>query len=79
LGDGSHDDSGVIDSFAFGFFPVHLTFTLGTAAGGDFASLEVLFFFKADFLVVTVEARRRLGGIFAVFVGRCRSCEVFLG
>ena len=62
-----------------GFFPVDLTLTSGTAAAGGFAGLEVLLFFEADFLVVAVEARRHLEGIFAGFVGRYRSCKVFSG
>jgi hypothetical protein len=66
--DGSRDDSGGSDSFRFGFIPVNLTFTLRT---GAFVSLEVLLYFEANLLVVTVEARRHLGGIFAMFVGRC--------
>jgi hypothetical protein len=53
-GNNSRDDSGS---------------TLGTAAAGAFAGLEVLLF-EADFLVATVEARRRLGGHFCCV---CRS------
>ena len=78
-GDGSRDDSGGMDSFGLGFFPVDLALTSGTAAAGGFAGLEVLPFFEADFLMVAVEVRQHLEGIFAVFVGRCRSCEVFWG
>ena len=61
------------------FFPVDLTLTSGTAAAGGFVGLGVALFFEADFLVVVVEARRHLEGIFVVFVGRCRGCEVFFG
>jgi hypothetical protein len=65
-----------IQGVRLGFFPVNLTFTLGTAAAGAFAGLEVLLFFEAGFLVVTVMA---FGGHFCCV---CRSlCRVvkFLG
>jgi hypothetical protein len=44
-----------MDSSRRGFFSVNLTFTLGTAAAGAFPGLELLLFFEADLLAVTVE------------------------
>jgi hypothetical protein len=68
-----------IQGVRLGFFPVNLTFTLGTATTGAFAGLEVLLFFEAGFLVVTVEARWRLGAFLLCLSVVVEGCEVFFG